>query len=60
MDRAADLRSDYDQLGLLLAVEGDGSKAAALARERRMLGELLEAIESPGEATVVDQLVSRR
>lgn len=60
MGRVDDLRSDYDRLGLLLAFEEDGSKAAAVARERRMIGELLEALETPTEVTVVDQLESRR
>lgn len=60
MDRVSGLRADYDRLGVLLDEEGDGSKAAALARERRMLGELLAALESPRESNVVDQLASRR
>jgi hypothetical protein len=60
VDRIADLRDDYDRLGQLLAQEVDGSKAAALARERRMIGELLEALEAPGEVSVVDQLAARR
>ena len=60
MGRADDLRADYDALGRLLLVEEDGAKAAALARERRMLGELLEALESPREVSVVDQLAARR
>ena len=60
MGRVDDLRSDYDHLGSLLAGEVDGSKAAALVRERRMIGELLEALEAPSEASVVDQLESRR
>lgn len=60
MDRAEELRSDYEHLGTLLAQETDGAKAAALTRERRMLGELLESLESPAEVTVVDQLASRR
>jgi len=60
MDRAADLRSDYDRLGELLEVETDGSKAAALTRERRQLSELLEALESPSEVSRVDELAARR
>jgi hypothetical protein len=59
MDRAADLRRDYDLLGERLA-EAKGSDAAALARERRILGELLESLEKPKEASVVDQLAARR
>lgn len=60
MARVEDLRTDYDRLGVLLQGEPDGAKAAALARERRMIGELLEGLETPREASVVDQLESRR
>jgi hypothetical protein len=59
MDRAADLRSDYDRLGELLT-KAEGSAAAAIARERRMLGELLEALERPTEVSLVVQLADRR
>ena len=57
--RVEELRSDFDLLGGLL-VEADGSAAAAIARERRILGELLESLESPREVSVVDQLAARR
>lgn len=60
MSRVDDLRTDYDRLGALLEEELDGAKAASLARERRLLGELLEALESPVEVSVVDQLAARR
>lgn len=60
MDRTADLRADYERLGDLLAREGDGAKAAALARERRMIGDHLEAMESPEVVSVADELASRR
>ena len=60
MDRVADLRATYDRLKALLAVEDDGTKAAALSRELRQLSAALEAVESPSEVTVVDQLESRR
>lgn len=59
MDRAVDLRADYDRLGALLADEA-GSAAAAIARERRIIGELLEALERPREVPLVDQLAKRR
>ncbi len=59
MNRAADLRSDYDRLGTLLE-EAEGSAAAALARERRLLGELLESLESSETRPLVDQLADRR
>ena len=60
MGRVDDLRADYDRLGEILEGESDGSKAAALVRERRLVGELLEALETPSEVSVVDQLESRR
>ena len=60
MSRVDDLRADYDRLGLILAGEADGAKAAALARERRLISELLEALEAPEELSVVDELESRR
>ena len=60
MDRVADLRADYEALGVLLKAETDGAKAAALVRERRMVGDLLTMIESPEEASVVDELARRR
>lgn len=60
MARVDDLRADYDRLGEILEGESDGSKAAALVRERRLVGELLEALETPSEVSVVDQLESRR
>lgn len=60
MARVDDLRTDYDRLGALLVDEGDGAKAASLARERRLLGELLESLESPVEVSVVDQLAAHR
>ena len=59
MDRAADLRSDYDRLGELLSL-ADGSAAAAIARERRIISELLEALERPKVTPLVDQLAARR
>jgi hypothetical protein len=60
MDRVADLRADYERLGRILAGEVDGAKAAALARERRLISELLEALEAPAEVSVADQLAARR
>lgn len=55
MTRVADLRADYDRLGVLL-LGADAGTAAGLARERRMIGELLDALEAPAEVTLVDQL----
>ncbi len=60
MDRVADLRSDYDRLGTLLATEEDGAKAASLARERRILGGELARLATPEEASVADELAARR
>lgn len=59
MGRAEDLRADYEQLGRLLE-KAEGSGAAALARERRIIGELLVALEHPVEVPLVDQLATRR
>jgi len=59
MSRAVDLRSDYDLLGELLP-DAEGAAAAAIVRERRLIGELLEALESTEVVSVVDQLASRR
>ena len=59
MARVDDLRADYDLLGELLR-NAEGSAAAAIARERRILSELLEALESPLEVALVDQLAQRR
>ena len=59
MSRVDDLRADYDLLGALLA-EAEGSAAAAIARERRIIGELLEGLERPVEVPLVDQLAVRR
>ena len=60
MGRVEDLRADYEHLGQILAAETDGAKAASVARERRLIGELLEALEAPEEVSVVDQLATRR
>jgi hypothetical protein len=60
MPRVEDLRADYDRLGRILKSESDGAKAAALVRERRLIGELLEALEVPTEVPLVDQLAARR
>ncbi len=59
MNRVDDLRADYDALGVKLQT-ADGAAAAAIVRERRLIGELLEALEKPEEVSVVDQLAARR
>ena len=59
MGRIQDLRADYELLGQLLST-AEGSGAASIARERRLIGELLEALESPAEVPLVDQLAPRR
>jgi hypothetical protein len=58
--RSDDLRADYDRLGRILEVEEDGAKAASLVRERRLIGELLEALEVPAEVSKADELAARR
>ena len=59
MNRAEDLRADYDRLGDLLQ-SAEGTAAASIARERRLIGERLELIEAPKEVAVVDELAARR
>jgi hypothetical protein len=57
--REAELRADFDKLGVLLAT-AEGSGAAAIARERRLIGAELERLESPGKVPLVDELAERR
>lgn len=59
MNRIEDLRADYDALGEKL-LTAEGSSAASIVRERRLLSELLEALEKPKEVPLVDQLAERR
>lgn len=59
VDRLADLEADYVALGQLLSA-AEGSAAAAIVRERRIIGEMLEALQSPAEVPLVDQLADRR
>jgi hypothetical protein len=59
VDRVADLLADYQALGLKL-IDADGSAAAAIVRERRLIGEVLEALQRPAEVPLVDQLADRR
>lgn len=59
MSRAADLRADYDLLGQLLG-DAEGSAAAAIARERRIIGDRLEQLEEPEEVSFVDELAAKR
>jgi len=59
MTRVEDLRADYEVLRRLLET-AEGSAAAAIARERRIIGQLLEQLERPTEVPLVDQLASRR
>ena len=57
--RESALRADFDMLGRLLAV-AEGSGAAAIARERRLIGAELERLETPGKVPLVDELAERR
>jgi hypothetical protein len=57
--RVEALRADFDRLGDLLS-NAEGSGAAAIARERRIIGELLDQLESPVEVPLVDQLAAKR
>jgi hypothetical protein len=59
MNRAADLRADYERLGDLLKT-AEGTAAASIARERRLIGEKLEQLEPSKEVALVDELAKRR
>jgi hypothetical protein len=59
VDRVSDLRADYERLGVLLRVEG-GSGAASIARERRLIGEVLDRLESGERVSFVDELAAKR
>jgi len=59
MDREADLRADYDMLGEKLRM-AEGSAAAAIVRERRLISLELERISAPKQTALVDQLAQRR
>jgi hypothetical protein len=59
MDRAKELRADYDLLAQKLA-DADGSGAAAIVRERRLIAAELERLEASGETPLVDELAAKR
>jgi hypothetical protein len=59
MSRASDLRADYDLLGEALR-GAEGTAAAAIARERRLIGEVLEQLEPLEEVALVDELAAQR
>ena len=54
-DRRADLLADYEALGAKL-LEAEGSAAAALVRERRILRQLLAELAADEGSTVADKL----
>lgn len=58
MSRVDDLRADYEFLGQVLR-NAEGSAAAAIARERRLIGEQLERLEA-SEESYVDELAGKR
>ena len=59
MTRATDLRADYELLGDALKA-AEGSAVAAIARERRLIGAVLELLEKPSEVALVDELAAKR
>lgn len=60
MSLLVELREDYEALGKLL-MKAEGSGAAAIVRERRILRELLERLEKPdGNKSKIDELEERR
>jgi hypothetical protein len=54
-----DLRADYELLGRHLE-DAEGSAAAAIARERRLIGEVLERLEAGEVGSLVDELAAKR
>ena len=59
IDELAELRSDYLALGILLGL-AEGSAAAAIARERRIMRARLAEIEKPAEGTKIDEVAAKR
>ena len=59
VSRVDDLRADYEMLGLLLR-DAEGSGAASIARERRIIGAELERLDAPEEVPFVDELAAKR
>lgn len=59
VSRESALRADFEMLGRLLE-SAEGSGAAAIARERRLIGAELERLETPGKVPLVDELAARR
>lgn len=59
MDRLVELRRDFDLLGELLQA-ADPQQAAAIARERRLIGAELERYAESGEESLVDELAAKR
>ena len=58
-EEKAEIRRWRWHIRALLAI-CEPSAAPGLARERRMIGELLEALEKPAEVSKVDELAPRR
>ena len=59
MDRVESLRADFEALGVAMR-SCEPAALAGIVRERRMISELLEQLERPEGASVVDQLAARR
>jgi len=59
VSRVDDLRADLEHLGRLLA-DASGAGAAAIARERRIIGAELERLEQSDGVPFVDELAAKR
>jgi hypothetical protein len=59
VNRADELRAIYDRLKATLG-DADGSGAASIARELRILSAELEAIDKTGKVNKVDEVAARR
>ncbi|MDP9144452.1 MAG: hypothetical protein M3N43_07120 [Actinomycetota bacterium] len=55
MDRLVELKADFEILGTVL-VTAEGSEAAAIARERRLIGAEIERLEKSEGGSFFDEL----
>jgi hypothetical protein len=60
LDRVAELRFMYNQLRGQLASGAEGSGAAAIVREMRLLSAELEVIDKSGKVSKTDEVAARR
>lgn len=59
MSRVDDLQADFEYLGQVLP-GAQGTEAAAIVRERRLLGELIDRLGMSEGSSFVDELAAKR